>query len=102
MDMIEANKAKSRFPIESINSAIHSHQVPQNITLDNGVELNDLNDAQNPGQASIEKFIQLNVHNENTKNYHDGPKYGGFWNKPHRIIHRRRKRGSNRPLPGGR
>jgi len=55
---IEDNKLGSRFPIDSINSAIHSHQVPLTIQLDNGMTLHDNNDALNPSQNTVEKFIQ--------------------------------------------
>lgn len=98
METIEENKLNSRFPIDSINSAIHSHQIPIMIYTDNGNSLYDINEALNPGQASIEKFIQLNVHNENNRNYSDIPRSGIYYNKPQRIIHRRRKRGTLKPI----
>jgi hypothetical protein len=90
---IEESKLGSRFPIDSINSAIHSHQIPLTIQMRNGMVLHDNNEALNPSTNSVDKFIQLNVHSENNKAYNDMPKCGYLY-KPQRIIHRRRKRGS--------
>lgn len=81
-----------------MHTVFQSHHIPVVIQLPDGKKFNDPNDSIGPLQDTVDKFIELNVMNENSKHFQDHYRYPSMGFANGRIIQRRRRRGTLKKL----
>lgn len=83
--------------MENLNTVFQSHQIPVVIQLADGRAFVDPNDCIAAIHDTVEKFIDLNVQNENNKHFQDS-RYLGAYHPTVGRGQRRRRRGTLKKL----
>ena len=86
-----------RYSVENLNTVFQSHQIPVVIQLGDGRKFLDPNDCIAAIHDTVEKFIDLNVQNENNKHFQDA-RYMGPYHPTVGRGQRRRRRGTLKKL----
>ena len=80
-----------------MHTVFQSHHIPVLLTLPSGHKRVDVNDCPHTVSDTIDRFVELNVMNENSKNFNDqNYRLAGYPNG--RKIQRRRRRGTVKKL----
>ena len=82
-----------KYAVDTMHTVFQSHQTPVIIQLPDGRKFLDPNDCITAVYDTVDRFIEINVQNENNKHFQDSSRYMGSFYMNGFKGQRRRRRG---------